>query len=442
MTTIGERLAKARAKLFGGSTADTPTPFELPCDCGHSVAGIRRPRIQIALCSACGKSLFVLPLNIYPATRRQSAPPVDAKTTDRANAAPTEIAASPTNVPAWAGDKIELDTAQPPASRSSKRPAGPTPKQPTGRSQTRGPSSPGAATAKDRPAVSTPPNSASAPLTPPLLTPPRTPVTVSLRRIFTPFRLLTTGCLALLLLTGGWMVYRQQLDAARRTWRREYDAALAAENDRNRSALQQSLQRALQAADLLQKRDNDVAVARSLLQQCEALNQLTAVDPVAVLTNNTTPNRPPNPEKLSAELRGLYLLFEAAPQPAQAAPPAVLLDLPLVIHGRLLQLSANSSILHQFTQQHPGQSVLFLACVRSCSIAADHSGPLQLELDPESITLLTSDFLASEAGLTPESLPDLSEILQRQAELLAPSTERNTAAVPDSSADPTKVVAP
>ncbi|MGV2338666.1 MAG UNVERIFIED_CONTAM: hypothetical protein LVR18_33170 [Planctomycetaceae bacterium] len=73
MTTIGERLAKARAKLFGGSTADTPTPFELPCDCGHNVAGIRRPRIQIALCSACGKSLFVLPLNVYPATRRQSA---------------------------------------------------------------------------------------------------------------------------------------------------------------------------------------------------------------------------------------------------------------------------------------------------------------------------------------------------------------------------------
>jgi hypothetical protein len=253
--------------------------------------------------------------------------------------------------------------------------------------------------------------------------------------------LLTTGCLALLLLTGGWMVYRQQLDAARRTWRREYDAALAAENDRNRSALQQSLQRALQAADFLQKRDNDVAVARSLLQQCEALNQLTAVDPVAVLTNNTTPNRPPNPEKLSAELRGLYLLFEATPQPAPAAPPAVLLDLPLVIHGRLLQLSANSSILHQFTQQHPGQSVLFLACVRSCSIAADYSGPLQLELDPESITLLTSDFLASEAGLTPESLPELSEILQRQAELLAPSTERNTA-VPDSPADPTKVATP
>jgi len=440
MTTIGERLAQARAKLFGGSTADTPTPFELPCDCGHSVAGIRRPRIQIALCSACGKSLFVLPLNVYPAARRKSAPAIDTRTTDRATAAPSEPAASPANAPAWATDSIE--TTQAHANRSKKRPGVPTPEQSAGRSQTRAPLSPDAAAAKDRSASSTASN--PAPTLPPtsLLTPRRTPVTVRLRRVFTPFRLLTAGCLALLLLTGGWMVYRQQLDVARRTWRREYDAALDAENDRNRSVLQQSLQQALKAADLLQKRDHDVNIARSLLQQCEALNQLTAVDPVAVLTDNTTPDRPPNPEKLTAELRGLYLLFEATPQPAPSAPPAVLLDLPLVIHGRLLQLSASSGILHQFSQQHPGQSALFLACIRSCSIGMDPSGPLQLELDPGSITLLTSDFLASEAGLTPESLPELPEILQRQAQLIAPSAESNPAAVSDSPTDPAKAAAP
>jgi hypothetical protein len=440
MTTIGERLAQARAKLFGGSAADTPTPFELPCDCGHSVAGIRRPRIQIALCSACGKSLFVLPLNVYPATRRKSPPPIDTKASDRATTAPRELATAPARPPAWADNGT--DTVQTPHSRGTKRPATPTPKQPPGRSQTRAPLSPDVAAAKDRPANSTGPGLAPAPPPPPLLAPPRTPVAARLRRVFTPFRLLTAGCLALLLLTGGWMVYRQQLDAARRTWRREYDAALTAENDRNRSLLLQSLQRALEAADLLQKRDSDVDIARSLLQQCEALNQLTAVDPVAVLTDNTSPDRPANPEKLTAELRGLYLLFEAAPQPAPDAPPVVLLDLPLVIHGRMLQLSASSGILHQFTQQHPGQSVLFLASVRSCRIPADVTGPLQLELEPDSITLLTSEFLAAEAGLTPETLPELQEILQRQAELIAPSTNNNSADAPDSPADPTKAATP
>jgi hypothetical protein len=238
------------------------------------------------------------------------------------------------------------------------------------------------------------------------------------------------------------MVHQRQLENARRTWRREFDAALKAETERNRSALQQSLQNALRAADLLQKQDSDVTVARSLLLQCNAISQLTAVDPVAVLNSHFSTNTEPDPEQLTTELRGLVLLFDALPQPTPDPAPSVLLDLPLVIHGRLLQLSARSPILHQFSQLHPGQSVLFLAAIRSCQLTSDASSALQLDLDPDSITLLTSEFLATEAGLSSDSFPELPQILQRQSSLITTSTTETSPSPVADSTNPAKAATP
>lgn len=437
MSTIGEKLAMARAKLFGAAAPDTPIPFELPCDCGHTVAGIRRPRIQITHCSACGQSLFVLPTDRYPVTRRSPRKPPHTEAASRATPTPPEEpAATPDTAPAWASNNAA--PAETTTRRSSKRP------NPTSARSPQKNISPGSpntlVTAKDKPSPSQTPASTTPP--PPQLAPPKPSISVKIRRTFTPFRLLTAGCLTLLLLTATWMVHQRQLENARRTWRREFDATLKAEAERNLSALQQSLQNALRAADILQKQDSDVTSARSLLQQCNAISQLTAVDPIAVLNSHFRPDREPDPEQLTTELRGLVLLFDASPQPAPDPAPNVLLDLPLVIHGRLLQLSARSQILHQFSQRHPGQSVLFLAAIRSCQLTSDASSALQLDLDPDSITLLTSEFLATEAGLSSDSFPELPQILLRQSSLITPSTAETSPPPVADSTNPAKAATP
>jgi hypothetical protein len=64
------RLSKAKSQLFGTATKNVAVPFEVPCDCGHRVTGIRRTSYQIAECSACQASIYVLPVNVYPANRR------------------------------------------------------------------------------------------------------------------------------------------------------------------------------------------------------------------------------------------------------------------------------------------------------------------------------------------------------------------------------------
>ena len=83
MTSLKARLSKAKARLFGTATKDIVVPFELPCDCGHRVTGIRRASWQIATCSACEARVYVLPVNVYPATKRVRSEVLDGSVANR-----------------------------------------------------------------------------------------------------------------------------------------------------------------------------------------------------------------------------------------------------------------------------------------------------------------------------------------------------------------------
>ena len=435
MNPISQRLAHAKAKLFGTAAVEIPVPFEIPCDCGHKVAGIRKPRIQFVDCSACGQSLFVLPVNLYPATRRTASLVVDGGLAARAAAAARELAgqtspaqpasaqpnpnqSTPTDPRRSAPDQAaQLDT--PDATSSPRRPAK--------RSRSTQSDATPATAATKTPAPTTSAANQPKPVTPiPLFTPQRTPFRVRIRRTFTPFRLLAAGCFAALVLTGAWIIHQQQIETARRTWRREIDAANTAEAERNRPALLQALRNAIAAANTLNKQDDDANTARALLLQCEAINQLSAVDPIDVLSKAAAPNNTTSPAELNSALRGLQLLFHATPQDAADPPPAVLLDLPLIIQGRTLQIAVDSPVLHKLAQQYPGQAALFVASIKSCRLEPEPGESAHIELDPQSITLLTSEFLANEAGIENSQLPELPEILKRQTALLSIQTPGST----------------
>lgn len=46
------------------------TPFQLQCECGSSISGVRSERAKRQVCSECGSALFILPENQYPETGR------------------------------------------------------------------------------------------------------------------------------------------------------------------------------------------------------------------------------------------------------------------------------------------------------------------------------------------------------------------------------------
>ena len=88
MSSLLAKLAKAKSRLFGSAPESIAVPFEVPCDCGHRVTGIRRTSYQIAVCSACQSSIYVLPVNVYPTTKRIRSEVVDGPVLERVGRIP------------------------------------------------------------------------------------------------------------------------------------------------------------------------------------------------------------------------------------------------------------------------------------------------------------------------------------------------------------------
>jgi hypothetical protein len=64
---MGNWLDKARGR--GDSTAQAE-PFELVCECGTRLSGIRQGRAKRVICPQCGDAHFILPTNPYPESQR------------------------------------------------------------------------------------------------------------------------------------------------------------------------------------------------------------------------------------------------------------------------------------------------------------------------------------------------------------------------------------
>jgi hypothetical protein len=60
-------LDKARGKE---PTSAETVPFQIECECGSRLSGLRNERAKRVICSQCGAAQFILPINQYPQTER------------------------------------------------------------------------------------------------------------------------------------------------------------------------------------------------------------------------------------------------------------------------------------------------------------------------------------------------------------------------------------
>ena len=63
-----DKLKRMKARLSNDAATEIEVPYEVVCECGETVTGIRRDTWIEAECQDCYQSLFVLPTNVYPAT--------------------------------------------------------------------------------------------------------------------------------------------------------------------------------------------------------------------------------------------------------------------------------------------------------------------------------------------------------------------------------------
>lgn len=425
MGGLGARLLRARAKLFGSAAKEIPVPFEVPCRCGGRVAGIRRLQHQIAACSACGTSVFILPVNVYPATKRIHSEVPDAALSARATAAMRELAGLGASPVSGTSSQGHADSVE----KSSRRQVGTQARGPVGSAGAETPDRNARPAAETRLTDSTVEQQKSVPVVP------RISLRVRLRRTFSPFRLLVASSLILLTITALWMVQRQQLETARKTWRREMDLAQQALTEKNSDAFRTSLEKAVSAARKLRRSDAEARMAESLLDQCKAINQLSAYDPLEAIADafSQAADAGIDLNRLNSELQGVYLVFESPLIPDSDNAANLTLELPLMIQSRPIRLHVSSPLLTRLRDNNPATPVLFLAKIQSCRAGAADGRGLVIALDGGSVTLLTSEFLAGLAGYNPRQIPELAACLQRQQSYMATGNPDTEAIAPETS---------
>lgn len=418
MSGLGGRILRAKAKLFGTAAKEIPVPFEVYCECGGRAAGIRRASYQAADCSDCGRMMYVLPVNPYPATRRISSEVAAGGLAGRAAAAVRELAGETSAGAAAGGARRETGGGESAGERAGERgERSETVK--AGRRRTAASSAAAQASSSAAEPAAAAVSAAAQPVPQqaaqvvPVL--PRVSLAVRLRRIFSPVRLLVTASLLLLSLTVWWMVQQRRQDVARRVWRQQQDAVEQALQAGDLPQLTASLERVVEAAGILGRRDSEALRAESLLRQCQAVNQLSQLDLVSSLQQLADGNRLTD-ERMTAEVRGLVFVFEAGLKPLADHGGVLELDLPLQAGAWRVRILTEAQTLRQLHSAASQRPVLFAAALQAGRV--DQSdGSLQLLLDDSSVVVLTQAVTAAAAGYSAADA-SVAELLRQQEQSL------------------------
>ncbi len=393
MSSLFDRLAGVRAKLLGKPSAEAPIPFEVVCDCGHRVAGIRRKSYQVAECSQCTSTIFVLPVDCYPKVRKPV--PKDPPVSKRAVAGPAVAPpgdADRDSVPGSSTSDAALPEKRRQAARSDDR------------QETKEPE-------LDIPFVDEN-----------VIRLPSVPLTVRIRRVFTPVRLLGVASLVLVGLTAWWMIHQRTLEEARRTWRREMDTVKTAIEERDRAALTAAIKKAVDAAIVLSRDDADARDAKSLLRQIQSVEQVerSSSDPVSVLADVTAAkvSNVSDLKEILNRVNGICCVFESPLTRSTENERILVLNSPLLTPSGRIRIQVDSELLRGLFDQIGEDNMLFIASVKDASRDQAGSGEWLINLDGRSVTLLTSELLAEELGYDPKLISETTEILKRQQDYM------------------------
>ena len=399
MRSLASKFLRVKSRLLGTAALDIPTPFEITCECGHRITGIRKATAQQAECSQCGAVRFVLPVNVYPSTRRVGSEVAGGAISDRLAAAAKELA--PTAQTGTAMDSADAE-ASPKAHDSTSTPADRREKAGS-RTDTR----------RDSADAEQPARAASQPVD----------IKRVARRTFTPFRLLMAGALAVVIVTGWYSIRQKRMADARQDWRTSVDAVELALEEQKFDDLQQPLDVAVQAAALLDKHDAEARRMINLFYQTTAVNQLSAVDLVAELQRAYLKSGQLDESRVKDLKKALTLgvqFFDCPLSVIEDSEACVRLNLPLRIGKHRVIIESHSSLLRQAAADLQGTSIIFAAKIAACRspLDADSDGSWSLELASQGCALLTSGLHCTQIGLDFETQPLLQQQLQRQQKLI------------------------
>lgn len=375
-------LFKQLKRLQGRAEVAVAVPYEITCDCGTKVTGMRRSSWIEAECPVCFQSLFVLPANAYPATPSVPSEVLGGTFSERLKFVLAELF-PPRSKP----EAQTLEAAAQPAATAAAA----------------------AADSADTPPVRR-------------FRWPVINVTGLLKRTFTPFRLLMLAVVAVVGLTMSWMSWQTSVESARQVWLKTPEQAEQLLQNSDLIQLERVLQQAMQAAQVLQKDGSEFRRLRNLLDETIAVNSLSNTDLLSAFHNAYDDSgRIKDNAQATVEAacqRGPFI-FDSLLQKKPGLADDFLIDFPATPGQHPVQLQIPLPAIQELLEFTGDGRAIF--AVEFHSVRApepDSFEPWVLRVQPTSFALFTSPAHCAAVGIVSEYDPTLISILRRQQEFV------------------------
>ena len=385
-----EKLKRMKARLHGAADASVAVPFEVQCECGETVRGIRRKSWIEAECQNCCQSVFVLPANVYPSTKTVPSEILGGTFSERLKVVISELFPKP-----------------PPAKKSKPKP-------------TKTKTADATQTATDT--ADEVPQTAPQPRTRRKLVLPRIDVRGAVKRTFTPFRLLMLSMIGVLGLTGYWVAHQRAVETAQQTWLRCADEIGVLLNDQKIVELETVLGTAVAAGRVLGKSDPDWRATLNLFQESAAVNSMAASDLLSAF-HRAYDEREQLLEDaaktvLDSAQTGTFV-FDSYLTPDDSQSETFRVELPATPGRHRVQVTVSLPQIAQLLEATGDGRVFFAARLKSVETPVTATdAPWKLTVEPASFVLFTNEKLCEQIGMPVTYDPDLAIVLERQKQFV------------------------
>ncbi|HWL10519.1 MAG TPA: hypothetical protein VNQ76_19090 [Planctomicrobium sp.] len=279
---------------------ETPQPFLVSCECGLPHSGFRRQRHQRLICKTCGRSLFILPRDVYPQPRLSAVPTTNQAEVedDLTEPGPVSIARlrKRTKGRNSSPQDVGNETVQPQESVSSRRPAAQGTTRRKGKKE------------------EAPPPAGKIQLSP------AAKLTDAGDHVFTrgfwsPFRIVAVCVVLVGVFTTMWMVRQSRLSYAAEVVRMKTEPVLALIQEEDWSSARQELESVVTALNQLGRTDPESQKLRQYSREIGAMTKLSSQGLDVILEGVRTehdqlPQKSRKKAKLGNHLQGQWLVLE------------------------------------------------------------------------------------------------------------------------------------
>ena len=368
----------SRAKSLFQKPPPPPEPYEVECDCGGKVVGQRNKTYQKPNCTACGRPIFVLPLNVYPRPTPKSKPKKS-----------SEIGGN--SISAKISANTVAGIVPPPIPAGGTTPAKPAPVQVVVEQSVVEPS---------------------------MLREPSRPVV-------TPLRLIVTAVILMTAVMVGGLWHRHRIETAKSNVARAADAGMAALHEKDFGKASHELETARAAVDVIGRTDAAANDIRRFSREAKAIFNLATsslTDLIQSALFSLVPQKSVPAKTISLE-RGSWVIFDANILPASEGKNRYMIDAPMLFPEATVRIEIESpAFKHLRLRDDSGDAVRVIFASQLGELASPTGEPpiAVLTLNGKSAFLWTSYETFSAAGYRPidvENEQQTRAVLEHQWEL-------------------------